>query len=118
MRTAFVLGVGVLLTTGLLLAQDHQNSTEKVVKTDVTFSTDVRVGTTMLKAGEYQITCDRQTITFRSADTGKTLKMPCKGPELSHASDQTETHLVKDASGVYVVKKLLVKGSTVEHTFN
>ena len=119
MRNAFALGIAFLVTTGLVaIAQDHNNTTEKAVKAEISYSMDVRVGTTILKAGTYNIQCDRTTITFRAQEGGQTLKMPCKGKELSAPAKETESHLMRDPSGVQVLDKLLLKGSTVEHTFN
>jgi hypothetical protein len=119
MRKVWTLGIGILLATGLVVAQDHGNDAEKTVKTTVVFTTDVRLGSTMLKAGEYQVVCDRHEISLRLVDSGaKPVKLPCKGPELNRRSDRTEVHLIQDASGVNVVQKLLLKGSNVEHTFN
>ena len=119
MRNAFALGIAVLVTTGLVvLAQDHSNSTEKAVKADVSYSSDVRVGTTILKAGDYRVACDRETVTFTPVESGKTLRMPCKGAQLGAPSTQTESHLAQDASGVKFLQKLLLKGSSVEHTFD
>jgi hypothetical protein len=118
MRRAFVLVTAILLAGGFVFAQTHSNMTEKTVKADFTLTSDVRVGTTILKAGEYRVQCNRETISFIPFEGGKTVKYPCKGAELSKPSDRTELHFVKDSFGVTVLEKLLMKGSTVEHTFD
>ena len=78
----------------------------------------MRVGTVTLKAGEYRVQCNRETIVFTPMEGGKQINFPCKGAELATPSTKTELHSVKDASGVEVLKKLLLKGSNVEHTFD
>lgn len=118
MRRALAIGAAILLTTAFVLAQEHNNATEKTVRTDLTLSVPTRVGTTVLKAGEYHVMCDRTTITFQNAEGGKPLKMPCKGKELSAPAATTSVYTSKDASGVEFVQKLLIKGSTVEHVFD
>jgi hypothetical protein len=118
MRRAFVFVSAILLAGGFVFAQTHSNMTEKTVKADFNLSSDVRVGTTILRAGEYRVQCNRETITFTPAEGGKPVKFPCKGAELSKPSARTELHFVKDEVGVTVLEKLLLKGSTVEHTFD
>jgi hypothetical protein len=117
MRNVFLLGLAVVLTTAVVLAQDHQNTNEKTVKETITFSTDTKVGTQILKAGEYRVTCDRETISFRDSDGKTVLKTKCKGAELSAPSDHSELHTL-DVGGARVLTKLLLKGSNVEHEFN
>ena len=118
MRNALVFGIALLVAGGLVLAQDHNNATEKAVKADLTFTSDVRVGTLTLPAGEYRVVCNRETISFTPAEGGKSVKLPCKGAELNAPSEQTEAHLAKGPSGGMVLQKLLLKGSSIAHTFD
>jgi hypothetical protein len=125
--------------TGTLIAQTHDNATEKKVSDVITFSTDVRVGTTILKAGEYRVACDSKTITFTRLasakdqewiggldpveqlmvkSNAKALEVPCKGKELSAKSENTVVQIVVDKDGVRSLDKLLLHGSNIEHVFN
>lgn len=130
MRQSLALAVGLLLTTGLLLAQDHGNQIEKIAKADVTFTSDIRVGTQMLKAGDYKVVCDTKMVTFTRIDHAsagdtsgrdtnvKVLEVPCKGKELKAPAASTLVQTNVDKSGVRYVETLLLKGSNVEHVFD
>jgi hypothetical protein len=117
MRKALLLVVGAVLLVGVVAAQDMKMP-GPTVKQDITFTTDVRIGTTMVKAGDYRVVCDHVKIAFFDKTNGKkVLEVPCKGKELTTPSKVTEAYVVLD-NGVHVLDKLYVKGSTVEHTFN
>ena len=114
----FLLLVASLGVVSVVVAAQHVNTNEKPVKSDLTVPADVMVGTTILKAGEYKIACDREMITFADHDTGKVaLKVECKGKELSAPSKTTSLYVSTDASGTRKVDKLLIKGSPIEHVF-
>src|SRR5437016_5405818 len=105
MRKLLSLAVGFLFAGGLVWGQTHDNMTEKAVKDVIVFTSDVKVGATILPAGEYRVMCDTKKITFarlvaakdqESKDlldpitrvqvidhTGavKVLEVPCKGRE-------------------------------------
>lgn len=120
MRQLLSLAVGIIVATGLVVAQSHNNMTEKAVKAEIKLSADTRVGTTVLKAGTYRVECDKTTVTFTRVDEGKDVKVlqvPCNGKELSKPADQTSVETSVDASGVRFIEKMLLRGSTIEHTF-
>jgi hypothetical protein len=116
------MGLGLLFAATIVLAQEHKNTTEKMVKADITVASDFKVGDKLLKAGEYRIACDRETITFTEVTNrdrdAQSFKFPCKGKELAAPSNKTEINTQRDASDVQVVQSLLLKGSNVEHVFN
>jgi hypothetical protein len=122
MRKSLLVGFGLLIATTILLAQEHRNTTEKTVKADISVASDFKVGDKLLRAGEYRIACDRETITFTEATNrdrdARSFKFPCKGKELAAPSDKTEINTQTDAAGVQVVQTLLLKGSNVAHVFN
>lgn len=114
----FLLVVVALGLVSVVVAAQHSNATEHPVKSDLTVTSDMMVGTTMLKAGEYKLVCDREIISFAEHATGKVvLKVECKGKELSEASKETKLYVSTDPSGKKKVDKLLVKGSHIEHVF-
>ena len=102
-------------TAAIILAQDHQNTTEKTVKQTITLTTDTRVGDQVLKAGTYRVTCDREMVKFQSGRT--VFEAPCLGPEMAEASKKNEIHTSVGSDGLRVLTRLLLKGSNVEHSF-
>ncbi len=124
---------------GTAYGQTHDNAMEKKATDVVMFTTDVRVGTTVLKAGEYKVECDTKTMTFTRLVSGKdqewantldpverlavlksakALEIACKGKLLSAPSDSTVMQITTDKDGVRTLDKLLLHGSNVEHVFN
>lgn len=117
MWKALLLGVGITLATGLVVAQDHSNDAEKKVKGDITISSDTRLGQEVLKAGEYGVSCDTQTVTFtRRGENRQVVKVPCKGKELAAKSDRTEVQIA-NRNGAATLVGLLLKGSNIQHSF-
>jgi hypothetical protein len=138
MRKPLLVGLGLLLAIGTLVAQTHDNMNEKKVSDVVFFSTDVRVGAAVLKAGEYQIACDTKTVTFtlqmlakdrewistldpveRQAvlKSQKALEVPCLGQDLRTKAENTVMELGSPKDGVRSLDKLYLKGSSIEHVF-
>lgn len=140
MRKSITVALGVLLAGSFVFAQSHDNVTEKSAKDVVTFTSDIRVGTVVLIAGEYKIACDTKTITFTRLIAGskdqeqkdlldpmsraqqvsntKALEVPCKGAHLSEKVKTTVAEVAVDKNGVKYLDKLLLRGSNVEHVFN
>ncbi len=138
MRKSILAAIGIVLSTGLAAAQGHHGITEIAVKETMVFATDVKVGATLLKAGEYRIECNGDTMKFvlmvaaKDADrlaqltpveralivgNGKTvLETPCKGRALTEARKTTEAMLV-EKNGVFTLDLLYLRGSNVEHVF-
>jgi len=57
---------GVLVASSLVGAQAAQNPVKiKKVRQQITLSQDVKVGTTVLKSGRYEVSSDDQGLTFR-----------------------------------------------------
>ena len=101
-----------------LVAQEHNNATEKKSSDEIQLSTPVQVGSTTLEPAKYRIACDRTTMTFTNVSNGEeALAVPCKGKEMAKKAENTEVHTSMNKDGVRVVDKILLRGSTVEHTF-
>lgn len=119
MRKSLAIAVGFLLAAGIVLAQVHNNGTERKAKDQIEFVTDVRVGTTMLTAGTYEVSCDTEKITFlRLVDRKKVLEVPCQGEQLSEKRLNTEVEVTVDKNGVASLQKLILGGGNISHTFN
>lgn len=138
MRQSILVAIGLLVGTGVASAQSHQGVAEIPVKEMMVFATDVTVGATIIRAGEYRIECDRGTMKFvllvaakdaervaqmtpveRSLVVGngkKVLEVPCKGPELSEPRKTTEA-LLAHKDGVFTLDVLYLRGSNIAHVF-
>jgi len=114
MRRILLIVASLALVSAVLAA----HGSERVTKSDLTVPNDVTFGTTVIKAGEYKVVCDREMVTLMEHDTGKVaLKVECKGRELDKESPVTALHISTDPSGAKTVTKLLLKGSHIEHVF-
>jgi hypothetical protein len=119
-----VLGAfGALVLGTVVIAQTHDNAVEKKASDEITFTSDTKVGTQVLKPGRYQVACDTKTVKFSLITVGpglyttvtKVLEVPCQG-HLGEKRAHTELSLpVKD--GVNVLEKLALRGGNVEHVF-
>jgi hypothetical protein len=139
MRKPLLVGLGLVLAIGTLVAQTHDNMTEKKVSDVVFFSTDVRVGAVVLNAGEYRVACDTKKVTFtlqmlakdrewigtldpveRQAvlKSHKALEVPCLGKDLGAKADHTVVELGALKDGVRPLDKLYLRGSNIEHVFH
>jgi len=125
MRKSVALVLGVLLIGSVVIAQTHSNMNEKKVTDEFTIPTDIKVGTHLLKAGDYRVSCDTKTITFsvitvrsgRDSYLTKVLEVPCEGKELPARRENTELVIPPNKEGVPMLEKLYVRGSNIEHVF-
>jgi hypothetical protein len=119
MRKLLALLVGLMITGGVLLAQDHSNTTERRASARITFTTDTRVGGTILKADDYAVSCDKDKVTFvRVSDQKKVLEVRCKGTELNAKQQDSQTSTTAGKDGVRVLDSLIIEGSNIKHTFD
>lgn len=125
MRKSLALVLGVLLVGAVVIAQTHNDMTEKKVSDEFSIPSDIRVGTHLLKAGDYRVSCDTKTITFslitvrsgRDRYLTKVLEVPCEGKELPARRENTELVIPPNKGDVPVLEKLYVRGSNIEHVF-
>jgi len=99
----------------------------------------VRVGATVLKAGEYRVVCDTKKVTFTMQalakdqewrntldpverlavqKSEKALEVPCLGKEVGAKAEHTVIELGPARDGVRSLDKLYLRGSNIEHVFN
>ena len=118
MRTLLLIAASLVAASAVATAQRHVNRYEVPVKGTLTVTSDVMLGTSLLKEGVYNYRCDRENITFANPTTDKiVLKVPCEGRELYAPVEITTMHVITDPSGKKVVTRLLLKGSNIEHVF-
>jgi hypothetical protein len=129
MRKSGLVLVG-LLCAGVLLVgtQASVAARAKTVKDQVTLAGDLKVGTTVLKAGDYEVESDGTQITFkglvRSVDDSaqrvdskfKPVSVPCKTTTLPKKSKLTQLDTASDPGGGTVLKGVTIKGSDVAFT--
>ena len=139
MRKPLLVALGLVLMAGALVAQTHDNMVEKKVSDVVLFTSDVRVGTHVLKAGEYRVACDTKKVTFtRQAlakdqewintldpverlavqKSEKALEVPCLGQDRGAKAEHTIIELGPQKDGVRSLDKLYLRGSSIEHVFH
>ena len=115
-----ILGVvlALVLASGLTLAAQEHHAAEKKSSDELDISTTVRIGDQTLEPGHYLVACDRRQIIFTRLPGSKVVaKLPCTGKNMSQPAAQTELYTQLDERGVRFVDKLLIRGSTIEHTF-
>lgn len=101
----------------------------KNVRQEVAFSADVKVGTTVLESGRYQVTSKDQVLTFRklrqdSASTSQWIVDMRATPVvvnttatmLDEKSRGTQLDMPADAAGVAVLKSIVFEGSNIRFT--
>jgi hypothetical protein len=107
------------------MAQTHSNMIEKKVTDEFTIPSDIMVGTHLLKAGDYRVSCDTKKISFslitvrsgRDSYLTKVLEVECQGKELPARRENTELVMPPNKEGIPVLEKLYLRGSNVEHVF-
>ena len=108
--------IAFIITTVPALAQPPAAHHHKVIG-EITFLSDVKLGTHLLRAGTYRIECDHVLIDFIDASTGDVLELPCEGREMERVALVTEAVLALDSEGNHYVERLYLKGSPIEHVF-
>jgi hypothetical protein len=121
--------VGVFVASALLGAQAAQSPTKiKNVRKQITLSQDVKVGSTVLKTGEYQVTSNDQELTFRRLmedpayggqwipTRDKPVVVKCTVTTLVATSRGTQLDMPADPSGVAVLKSITLDGTSVKFT--
>ena len=123
--------VGLTLATAFVGAHAPQNAGKiKKVRQQIEFSEDVKVGSTVLKKGYYQVVSnDNQELTFTrllqdSSYSGqflfdkktKPVVVKCTVEVLEAKSRGTRVNMPPDASGVPVLKSLTLDDTNVTFT--
>jgi len=131
MRKLLSVVIGLMVASALVAAQTKAPAIKKV-KDQITFSEDVKVGSTVLKAGRYEVasSADGGQLTFRkmipdvsypniwvfdmkeqpvvAKVTAKALAEKVRGTSLD----------TDDAAGLKTLKSLTLDGTNVTFTFN
>ena len=128
MRKLGFVVMSALCAVGLLTMQASVSAKEKAAKDQITISSDLKVGGTVLHAGSYQVESDGKTITFQhllpSVDGSpqsvdkhqKAVSVPCQTKTLPKKSPSTSLDTQADPSGAAVLRGLEIRGSEVAFT--
>jgi len=118
MRKSFSFVLWFVIAATLVAAQGHNNATERKASDLMIVSSEVRVGSYVLRADTYRVMCDTHKISFiRVRDNRIALEAPCKGKEMAAPAEATTMYTEPGQDGERHVVKLLLRGSNVEHVF-
>lgn len=129
LKSLFVV-VGLMVATALVGAQAAQSPVKKVRK-QITLSLDVKVGSTVLKTGKYEVSSNDQGLTFRrmvqdagypdqwSYDMKETpLVVKVTATVLEAKSKGTLMDMPADSSGARVLKSIVLEDTNVKFTID
>ena len=131
MRKLLSVVMGFMVAGAMVAVQAQKAPSIKKVKEEVAFSQDVKVGTTLLKAGRYQVasnaTGDQLTFhrmvqdptynTIWNLDMKeKPVVVKCTVQALTAKSKGTQLSIPTDASGVAVLKTLTLDDTNLTFT--
>ena len=122
--------IGLILASALVGAQAAQTPAKiKNVRQEISLSQDVKVGTAVLKSGQYQVSSKDQELTFRRlmqdpayggqwiVDTKmKPVVVKVTATVLEAKSKGTQIDMPADNSGVAVLKSITLDDSNVKFT--
>ncbi|HEX5069411.1 MAG TPA: hypothetical protein VFV78_04280 [Vicinamibacterales bacterium] len=127
MRKLVSVVVGLMVAGAMVAAQTKAPAIKKV-KEQVSFSDDVKVGSTILKAGRYEVSssADGAQLTFRKLISDISIKNQfnydmkekpvvanVKATPLPEKAKGTRMDLPDDPSGVKVLKSLTLDGTNI-----
>ena len=121
--------VGVVVASALAGAEASQTPAKiKNVRQQITLSQDVKVGSAVLKSGEYQVTSKDQELTFRRlmedpayggqwlATRDKPVVVKCTVTTLVDKSRGTQLDTAADPAGVPVLKSITLDNTNIKFT--
>ena len=120
---------GLALTATLAAAQSSQEPVKiKNVRQEVSLTQDVKVGTTVLKSGQYQVSSKGQDLTFRRLmqdpayggqwipTRDKPVVVKCTVTTLVDKSRGTQLDTAADTAGVPVLKSITLDNTNIKFT--
>ena len=129
LKSKSLLVVACLMVAGALVGAQASQPKVKKVKQLVTFSQDVKVGSTVLKSGKYEVASSDQGLTFRRMVQDVTLAgqwyydmkekpvvVKCKVTVLDAKVKGTRMDMPPDSAGVLVLKTVTLDDTNVTFT--
>ena len=119
---------GLALSTTLVAAQSQAPVKIKDVRQEVSLTQDVKVGTTVLKSGQYQVSSKGQDLTFRRLmqdpayggqwipTRDKPVVVKCTVTTLVDKSRGTQLDTAADTAGVPVLKSITLDNTNIKFT--
>jgi hypothetical protein len=118
MRSFKALGIVVLVLCAVALASEKNLGIHNVAS--VSFDTAVRVGTTVIPAGDYKVrhTMDGQdhVMTFTRDGKSDVYKVKCTLVALEKKAPQ-DLQLIETSGNQRVLRELIFRGDTAKHVF-
>ena len=120
LRVLAVLVIGLLAVTLTASASQKEFGVSDAAR--VKFATPVRVGASLLPAGEYIVRHTMEgtehVMVFKLANgKGAEIKAKCSLIQLGNKADQTRTVYEVNASNERVLRELVFRGDTAKHVF-
>jgi len=129
LKSKSLLVVACLMIAGALVGAQASQPKVKKVKQLVTFAQDVKVGSTVLKSGKYEVASSDQGLTFRRMVQDVTLAaqwnydvkekpvvVKCKVTVLDAKVKGTRMDMPADSTGVLVLKTVTLDDTNVTFT--
>jgi len=123
MRFFKVFGITLLcLVVMSMLASASANSLGISEVAHITFDDPIRVGTTLLRAGDYEVRHvmegqDHIMVFKRVHSKDTEVKVSCKLVPLAQRADRTATVYEFNAANEKVLRELVFRGDTAKHVF-
>jgi phage terminase large subunit GpA-like protein len=122
MRSLKVAGIMLVVVALASIAMAGPNSMGIKDVSKVTFVAPIRVGTTLLPAGDYVVrhTMDgEEHIMVFQSENSKTpeVKVKCTLVRLAQKADHNQTVYSLDANNVRTLQELVFRGDTAKHVF-
>ena len=119
MRFLKVLGLLLCVLTAMAVAKENKMGVHDVNR--VVFDTPVRIGTSVLPAGEYVVrhTMEGQehVMVFQHQNTRDEVKVKCTLVPLAKKADQSQSTFQVNAANEKVLVELQFQGDTAKHVF-
>ncbi|HLZ40021.1 MAG TPA: hypothetical protein VKQ11_03620 [Candidatus Sulfotelmatobacter sp.] len=117
----FVKLLGVLLFAFAVVAMAGENKLGVREVNHVKFDATIRVGTTVMPAGEYVVRHTMQgeehVMVFRHEQTRDEFKVKCTLVPLTQKAEQTHTVYTVNAANERVLQEMVFRGDTAKHVF-
>jgi len=118
MHSFKAVAVAVLLLCGLAVATDKNLGIHHVAR--VSFETAVRVGATVIPAGEYKVQHVMEgqdhVMTFTRTDKKLVYKVKCTLVALEHKAVQDQV-IIEASGNEHLLRELIFRGDTAKHVF-
>lgn len=119
MRSLKTLGILLVILSAVAIASENKLGVHEVSR--VSFDTPVRIGSTVLPAGDYVVRHtmegENHIMSFERANHKEVFKVKCTLVALSRKADRDESVIETTSTNEKVVRELVFGGDTAKHVF-